>query len=177
MNYEKTLEVVENFLKESGIRHFCEKVCRGACCVGCYEANPNACILYNERKLACSIYLCRDLRMLFPHKIRRKFKRVEEHIMGRLHFTKHYMDLYYKRYSDKFKNSRNFDKQIITQLAELDTQQIKIIINEIKAKIENGVSPKDTQYPYIEKIRWKAELLDYPRFIPKKYRPGLVSFI
>ena len=57
-NYEQTLEIVENFMIETGIRNFCTEICKGQCCGRCYESNKNACHKHEGRRLACSAYIC-----------------------------------------------------------------------------------------------------------------------
>ena len=70
LDYFKTLEIVEKFMYVSGFREHCETICQGICCKDCYKSNKEACYLHEQRRLACSVYMC-DLRiepgrLLFP---------------------------------------------------------------------------------------------------------------
>jgi len=57
MDYYETLNVVENFMIESGIRDYCTNICGGICCGNCYKSD-NACHKNEGRRLTCSIFLC-----------------------------------------------------------------------------------------------------------------------
>jgi len=57
INYAQTSDMVEAFMKASGIRAFCTNMCKGDCCGGCYESK-NACHKHEGRRISCSIYLC-----------------------------------------------------------------------------------------------------------------------
>jgi len=58
MNYAQTLEMVEAFMKASGIRAFCTNICKGNCCDNCYTKSKNACHRHEGRRMSCSVYLC-----------------------------------------------------------------------------------------------------------------------
>ncbi len=58
LNYQQTLDAVENFMNETGIRKHCTEVCKGACCSGCYDKSKHACYNNEGRRLACSSYIC-----------------------------------------------------------------------------------------------------------------------
>jgi hypothetical protein len=57
LDYHQTLEIVENFMTETGIRDFCTNVCKGSCCGKCYTSD-NACHKHEGRRLACSAFVC-----------------------------------------------------------------------------------------------------------------------
>lgn len=61
--YKLALDRVEKFMKDSGIRRYCEVYCRGYCCGGCYEQDT-ACHKNEGRRLACSHFMCFELRQL-----------------------------------------------------------------------------------------------------------------
>ena len=68
--YKETLDRVEMFMNDSGIRDFCSKICRGMCCMNCYESE-NACHKNEGRRLACSLFICDSLKyILFSKKER-----------------------------------------------------------------------------------------------------------
>lgn len=61
LNYEEAVNLAEGFMLKSGIRRFCETVCKGLCCgPRCYYSD-NACHKNEGRRLACSLFLCSDL--------------------------------------------------------------------------------------------------------------------
>jgi len=61
--YEEALEIIEKFMIESGIRKYCENICKGECCKDC----PNPCFKRGQRRLPCSVYICDWLRYLLPN--------------------------------------------------------------------------------------------------------------
>lgn len=66
--YKETVEIVEEFMKETRIREYCTQVCKGYCCHTCY-GSKNACRKNEGRRLACSIFVCIALRnTIFPEK-------------------------------------------------------------------------------------------------------------
>ena len=176
MNYEETLKTVENFMKESGIRDFCENVCHGTCCAGCYETNPNACIVFNERKLGCSIFTCWSLRKLLPEEIRKTFEKVVWHITDLLHSSA-VGNIYFNRYSEEFKNALTFDDAIVKQLTKINCEQVQKTIKEITKKISEEISPRDPNFNYLMNLKSKAEFENKTRFLPKEERSGKVSYI
>lgn len=52
-SYQESLDIVEKFMIDSGIREYCESICKGKCCIGCYDSS-NACFKNEGRRLACS---------------------------------------------------------------------------------------------------------------------------
>lgn len=60
--HDETLEVVEKFLRKTCIKMFCTEVCVGACCAGCYISNPEACHRKEGIRLACSCFLCPEIK-------------------------------------------------------------------------------------------------------------------
>jgi len=64
--YSETVDVIEKFMKETGIRNYCESICEGHCCGACYTRDT-ACHRNEGRRLACSHYLCCWLKnLIFP---------------------------------------------------------------------------------------------------------------
>jgi len=58
MDYQETLQLVEDFMINSGIRNYCTNICKGECCGNCYSHNKEACHKNEGRRLACSIFIC-----------------------------------------------------------------------------------------------------------------------
>ena len=76
-SYREALEIVEGFMVRSGIREYCVEICRGECCdtethydpkigkeVKCWESDWSCRV--RGRRLACSIYICKELQYLLP---------------------------------------------------------------------------------------------------------------
>lgn len=57
LNYHQTLDMVEAFMIQSGIRAYCTDICKGRCCGNCYTSK-NACHKHEGRRIACSVYMC-----------------------------------------------------------------------------------------------------------------------
>lgn len=58
LNYVQTLDMVEVFMKASGIRNYCTNICKGDCCGGCYTNSRHSCHEHEGRRISCSTYLC-----------------------------------------------------------------------------------------------------------------------
>jgi len=59
-NYQEALGRVEAFMKATGIRTYCETICKGYCCRDCY-GKSTACHVNEGRRLACSYFICLPL--------------------------------------------------------------------------------------------------------------------
>lgn len=57
LTYQQTLDIIEKFMIDSGIRNFCTNICHGQCCSSCWESKY-ACHRNEGRRLSCSFYLC-----------------------------------------------------------------------------------------------------------------------
>lgn len=54
--YRQTQIIVKKILSETGIRHFCQTVCKGTCCKSCDEyTEDESC---KTVPLSCSLHLC-----------------------------------------------------------------------------------------------------------------------
>ena len=65
LTYDQTMEIVEGFMKKSGIAEYCRTICKGKCCIdfngkSCYES-PNACHRNEGRRLTCTAYICSNI--------------------------------------------------------------------------------------------------------------------
>lgn len=58
LTYQETLELVEKFMINSGIRNFCTNVCHGGCCGYCHKYPKVSCFNNEGRRLMCSIFVC-----------------------------------------------------------------------------------------------------------------------
>jgi hypothetical protein len=121
LTHDETLELVEEFMRKSGIRRYCSDFCRGHCCGKCYNSD-NACRKNEGRRLACSIYLCYDIvKPTFPPKAAelRADLRYEINQALRRASKQEYPEVYFKPYSKAvierfklFKQKSNLEKLI-----------------------------------------------------------------
>lgn len=123
LNYKDTLEIVEKFMINSGIREYCTKICKGKCCSGCYELNPKACWRCEGRRLSCSIYLCNDLLIFFGTIDKKILKTI---LNARANITKEYRkysihNIYFNLPNNKFFKQSRFSKTAINKLLDLQT--------------------------------------------------------
>ena len=80
--YEHTLNIVDKFMIDSGIRDFCTNTCGSKCCTGCKDNNPLRCTEMEGRRLSCTIYLCHPLAMLiFTRQEFQTFYKIQEVIL------------------------------------------------------------------------------------------------
>jgi len=63
-SYFEILGIVEHFMEKNKIRMFCTYVCKGGCCGECERRHICETAEKEDRKLACSIYLCSDIKKL-----------------------------------------------------------------------------------------------------------------
>ncbi len=61
LNYQETLAIIETFMIKSGLRDFCTTVCQGQCCKHCIK--NNSCFENEGKRLPCSLYICRDIKL------------------------------------------------------------------------------------------------------------------
>ena len=94
-NYYEALEIVEQFMAESGIRKFCSTLCKGTCCGSCKSRGDNGCKL-KVRNLLCSIHTCPDVRFLFTSEeqdtINEVYDTIDSHLCAILDF-RYYFDV------------------------------------------------------------------------------------
>jgi hypothetical protein len=62
LSHDELLTKVENFMETTYIRKYCTNVCMGDCCHNCYTTNNVACHKKEKRRLACSVFLCFDIK-------------------------------------------------------------------------------------------------------------------
>ena len=80
--YEHTLNIIDKFMIDSGIREFCTNVCGSKCCTGCKDSNPLRCTEMEGRRLSCTTYLCRPLAVhIFTHRELKLFYKIQETIL------------------------------------------------------------------------------------------------
>ncbi len=140
--YQQTLSIVEKFMKDSGIREYCSKVCKGGCCRGlpnvkkmCYDTDI-ACYRNEGRRLACSIYVGYGC---FFYPIFYEKSNYEQKVMSVKYWTiicvviehirsvveKHVDNAYYRINTPEIQSNCSFNCKIIDQIKQIDTNKIK----------------------------------------------------
>lgn len=135
LTYQEALDIVEKFMINSGIRQYCTEICKGGCCMDCYEDNPNSCRHCEGRRLPCSMYTCYELREHFPKEIGEIIIEVEQNIHNRYYDYDGSIDVYFSAPSKTFFKAIRFPISIKTNLKRIDIKKIKkIMTNLIKSK-------------------------------------------
>jgi len=131
--YDEALNRIEEFMMKSGLRYFCTKVCKGACCSGCYESDK-ACHKNEGRRLSCSIFLCLQLvSIAFSSEERNEFLEVKGHCLDVIdrNLTKgsQYFDVHTKTLQNKCK----FNSAVIDKLEQINTSKVKYKVMSMRA--------------------------------------------
>ena len=116
MNYSEVLKVIENMMDRTGIREFCRTVCKGNCCKPC---DVRSCF-NGERKLACSAFICTELRYIINDLGERKasvtIAEVHAYLVRKLNKAyAHTADMYFKEVTARAKSTR-FRANVINKL-------------------------------------------------------------
>jgi len=149
MNYQETLNKIENMMEVTGIRHYCSNVCKGACCSGCY-ATAKACHRNEGRRLACSVFLCNSLReLLFTKTLERLYVKmssaIEDALSSALTIAESqkkgfaanlYFDPYTKGQMERFECSPEYIDKFISAVAG-EKYRYHAKRSEIQNKISN----------------------------------------
>jgi len=99
VKYNAFLNQIEEVMTSSGIRNYCSNICLGSCCDGCYETK-NACHRNEGRRLACSLFICANLKdILFSDHQRRVHRGLNDDAIFELGKTNG--SDYYQPYSKK----------------------------------------------------------------------------
>jgi len=136
MNYEETLNKVENFMVKSGIREFCTEVCQGYCCGNCYNSK-NACHRNEGRRLSCSVFLCANLRNLIfsSHANMKAYIEMERVIIHKLSEIlvagkNPYIDICRHPHNKESRNKFSIDGKSLDILDKINLEEIK---NKLRA--------------------------------------------
>jgi hypothetical protein len=142
LSYQKTLDIVEKFMIDSGIREYCTKICKDHCCASCYKENPNACHPDEGRRLPCSIYLCPEIYNVLSRLNRGKLERVSKCIIQQYILFNDLLlcrrNIYYTAPPKIFFEIVRFSTDVKTELEQINTKTIKIRINELAEKRKKG---------------------------------------
>ena len=132
--YKEALEIVEDFMIKSGIREYCETICKGQCCSyrneegklhKCWESE-NACWRNEGRRLPCSIFICSWLLDYFPNS--RELAKINEiiahtlwDIMGK--------NPYYHPNTPEVQREFRIERQIIDKIKSFNIKEYRRITN------------------------------------------------
>lgn len=146
LTYQETLAIVEKFMIDSGIRQYCVKVCKGACCCSCHDG-PEVCRHHEGRRLICSIFICYALLCQFSEKERKKLTIIDAEIC-RI-YSKTYRKLnpkvrlydipnfYFSAPPKKLLDYMLFPIQIIQEIESINIKKIKTIMVNLVARKTN----------------------------------------
>lgn len=130
LTYQEALDIVEKFMIDSGIREYCTEICKGGCCMDCYENNPNSCRHCEGRRLSCSIYTCYELREHFPKKTGEIIIKVGQDIRNR-YYKCGCKSVYFNVPSKTFFEVVRFPISIKINLKRIDVKKIKNIMTPL----------------------------------------------
>jgi hypothetical protein len=135
LTYQETLDIVEKFMIESKIRQYCTEICKGACCMDCYEINPNACRHHEGRRLPCSMFTCYELRQYFSERIEKILIKAGQDIRDKYYEYDCKFDPYFNVPCKTFMEVIRFPISIKRNLEKINIKKIKnIMITLIESK-------------------------------------------
>ena len=127
-SYTKALDKIEEFMQKSGIRNICSNFCIGRCCGHCYKSEK-ACHKNEGRRLACSFYICSELRQLL-------FTEYEDKVFGDINrivsdkirdsmpgYTVGYSSIYFTINSQSARDKFSIDLNVLNRLDEIDVNK------------------------------------------------------
>lgn len=136
LTYQETLNIVEKFMINSGIRRYCTEICKGQCCMGCYENNLKSCRHCEGRRLPCSIYICWELKQRFSEKTIRTLSKANCAIRDQYFNYGSIFDIYFDTPNKAFFKTIRFPKSIKKDLEGINIEEIKkTMTNLIMMKI------------------------------------------
>ena len=124
-SYREALEIVEEFMIESGIRKYCTTVCKGYCC-GLCSFSENACFRNEGRRLPCSTFICDWLLGYLPNekeliKINKIIERTLFNIMGK--------NPYFYPNTPDVQRKFSINKEIIDKIKSFNIKEYRRITN------------------------------------------------
>jgi len=133
-SYKEALNIVEDFMIKSGIRKYCETVCKGQCCSfrdkngklhNCWESE-NACWKNEGRRLPCSIFICDWLLGYLPNE--KELAKINETI------TRTLLDImkknpYYHPNTPDVQRKFSIDKEVIDKIKSFNIKEYRRITN------------------------------------------------
>ena len=137
-SYQESLDIVEKFMIDSGIREYCETICKGKCCGGCYESKY-ACRKNEGRRLSCSTMICEELRnFIFSDETKRSYENID-HCMWRKFITDcDLTDIHFNVHTDyvksKFKIAKRFFNYMKGDIGDIKSKVQHLIDNNIQVR-------------------------------------------
>ena len=124
-SYREALEIVEDFMIKSGIRKYCETVCKGQCCRNCWTSK-NACWKNEGRRLPCSIFICDWLLGYLPgEKELKKINKIIEHTL----FSIMEKNPYFYPNTPDVQRKFSIDKEVIDKIKSFNIKEYRRITN------------------------------------------------
>lgn len=129
-SYDEALKIIENFMIETSIREFCQKMCMGACCRNCELFDDCSTI---ERRMYCSISLCDNLlHILYEINLLYIWNEVNKALDNAFSKTKsHETNKFHARINVKSKRVFKIKKEILSPLT--DSDNIKFFKSKMSA--------------------------------------------
>jgi hypothetical protein len=128
--YGEALNKIENFMIDSGIRKFCSEVCKGRCCLGCYESEKS-CVKNEGRRLSCSIWVCNEmLNLIFSERDKLRITILRDKITEDLQYwmnalSYHRKNVYFNPHSEYVMKNFRINKKFVNFLDSIDIKNIK----------------------------------------------------
>jgi len=132
--YKEALDIVEDFMIKSGIREYCETICKGQCCnykdeggelQRCWKSK-NACWKNEGRRLPCSIFICTWLLDYLPN--RKELAKINEVIA---HTLEDIMEKnpYYHPNTPEVQRKFRIEREIIDKIKSFNIKEYRRITN------------------------------------------------
>ena len=133
--YQETLDIVEKFMIETGVREYCETICKGKCCCDCYDSD-NACFKNERRRLPCSAYICYYLQKLLNLEVREAWRLAATEIERKLKSSMGLLSCYFNVNTPKVQKAFKIQKSLIDNAFQ-EKSNIETVGKLIRGLIEN----------------------------------------
>ena len=156
ISYKDSLDIIEKFMEESGLRNYCTYICKGKCCGICYTSK-NACHKNEGRRISCSIFMCNQLNYLLNRCAddisivnKDEFHKNYIYLFGKLrgyiysHIEKTLQayvgyNVYFKPHTKELIETIKFSKQLL-ELLLVDYHSVHYMAKSIKSCLEFMIS-------------------------------------
>ena len=138
--YQETLDIVEKFMIETGVREYCETICKGKCCGSCYESKY-ACRKNEGRRLSCSTMICNKLvNLLFTEKEKQLYENLDLCMWRKFVNDCDLSDIYFNIHTNEVQKKFKIAKRMFSFIRRTD-------IDKVKSKIQYLISNNIQTYP------------------------------
>lgn len=130
VSYTETLNKIEKFMKDSGIRDICSNLCMGRCCGDCYKSEK-ACHKNEGRRLPCSFYMCYSLKKLvFTDHEEKIFDAVDRIVRIKIRevttgYNPGYSNVYFNVTDQSTRNKFSIDIDILNKLDKINRDNVR----------------------------------------------------